>query len=281
MPLALPAVDCHAHVFDPQRFPLADTGGHMPAPAECGTPAQFAAVLDAHGVSHGLLVNAQAGYGLDNRCMLDAIARSNGRFKGVALIGHGITDAELEALRAGGVAGARFNLLFAHATSIRGDAGIRLLSRLQEIGWFAQIYYRDDAIVDVLPALEATGIRVVIDHCGGFDPARGLGQAGFRALLDLGRGGRAAIKLSGAFRISRQPWPHTDMDAYIAAILEAFGPDRCVWGSDWPFVRFPARVDYGPQLALLERWIPDAAAQRRVLWDNPRDWFGFAPRADD
>jgi hypothetical protein len=34
-------VDSHAHVFDPLAFPLRDTGGHMPGPAECGSAQQF------------------------------------------------------------------------------------------------------------------------------------------------------------------------------------------------------------------------------------------------
>jgi predicted TIM-barrel fold metal-dependent hydrolase len=271
----LPAVDSHAHVFDPVRFPLKDTGGHMPAANECGTPAQFLTVLDAHQMSHGLLVNPQAGYANDNSCMLDAIAGSRGRLKGVALIGHDITDSALHTLQQGHVVGARFNLLFAHATSLRGKEGETTLARIRELGWFAQIYYRDDAIVDVLPVLRAARIRVVVDHCGGFDPEKGLAQPGFAALLELGRTGNAAVKLSGAFRLSKTPWPHPDIDPYIAALIQAFSLDNCVWGSDWPFVRFPARTDYGPQLALLERWLPDAADRRRVLWETPRRWFGF------
>lgn len=275
----LPAVDSHAHVFDALRFPLKDTGGHMPGPGECGTPAQFLAVLDAHRMTHGLLINPQAGYATDNRCMQDAIARSGGRFKGVALIGHDISDAELAALKAGGIVGARFNLLFTHATSIRGDAGRSLLARIRDLGWFAQIYYRDDAILEALPNLQAAGVRIVVDHCGGFDPQKGLAQAGFKALLELGRSGCAAVKLSGAFRLSKTPWPHPDLDPYIAALIEAFTVDNCVWGSDWPFVRFPARIDYGPQQSLLERWVPLEADRRRVLWDAPRQWFGFAAPA--
>lgn len=272
-----PAVDSHAHVFDPVRFPLRDTGGHMPAANECGTPAQFLTVLDVHGMTHGLLVNPQAGYATDNRCMLDAIRMSNGRLKGVALIGHDITDAELQALKDCGVVGARFNLLFAHATSIRGKEGERLLARVRDVGWFAQIYYRDDGILDALSVLTASGVRIVVDHCGGFDARKGIDQPGFQALLDLGRGGNAAVKLSGAFRLSNEPWPHPDLDAYIAALLDAFTPANCMWGSDWPFVRFPARLDYGPQLALLERWLPDSGQRSAVLWDAPRRWLGLAP----
>jgi predicted TIM-barrel fold metal-dependent hydrolase len=269
------AVDSHAHVFDPVRFPLKDTGGHMPGANECGTPSQLLTVLDAHRMTHALLVNPQAGYGTDNRCMLDAIASSNGRLRGVALIGHDVTDAELATLRHGGVVAARFNLLFAHATSIKGKPGEVLLSRIRELGWFAQIYYRDDGIVDALPVLRASRVKVVVDHCGGFDPAKGLHQPGFAALLALGRSGSAAVKLSGAFRLSKEPWPHADVDPYVAALVDAFGVDNCVWGSDWPFVRVPARTDYGPQRMLLDRWLPDASDRRKVLWETPAKWFGF------
>jgi predicted TIM-barrel fold metal-dependent hydrolase len=95
-------------------------------------------------------------------------------------------------------------------------------------------------------------------------------------VLELGRRGNAAIKLSGPFRYSRQSWPYADCDPYVHALIDAFTLDHCVWGSDWPFVRLPNRYDYGPTRALLDRWLPDAADRRRVLWDNPRRWFGFA-----
>ena len=276
----LPAVDSHAHVFDPVRYPLLDTGGHMPSPAECGTPAQFLSVLDAHAMTHGLLVNPQSGYATDNRCMVEAIARSHGRLKGVALIDHDITDAQLQALHAGGVVGARFNLLFAHATSIRGDAGLRLLARIRELGWFAQIYYRGDGLLAALPVLRQSGIRIVVDHLGGPDLRHGLTQPVLQALLELGRSGTAAVKLSGAFRMSAAPWPHADLDPWVAALIDAFTPDNCVWGSDWPFVRFPQRTDYAPQLKLLERWLPDATDRRKVLWESPSRWFGFAAKRE-
>lgn len=135
-PLAMPqrpatgwAVDSHAHVLDPQRFALGNPQGYRPQPNECGTPAEYAVVLAAHGLSHALLVNPFAGYGLDNRCMLDAIERSGGRFRGVALVGHDTSDRELQELSAAGVVGARFNTLFSGATSLEGAAGERLLAR--------------------------------------------------------------------------------------------------------------------------------------------------------
>ena len=67
-----------------------------------------------------------------------------------------------------------------------------------------------------------------------------------------------------------------DTRPYIAALLEAFTPDACVWASDWPFLRAPERLDVGPLLKLAEDWLPDPAVRRRVMWETPRRLFGFA-----
>jgi predicted TIM-barrel fold metal-dependent hydrolase len=271
------AVDSHAHVFDTRRYPLDNPHAYVPQPNECGTAQEFRAVLDSHGMTHALLVQPFTGYATDNRCMQDALAASGGRFRGVALVGHEASDAHLDSLAASGVVGARFNTLFSGSTSLAGSEGARLLSRIKERGWFAQVYFHDDAVLKLLPILAESGIRVVVDHCACPDVSRGLDQPGFAAVLELGRRGNAAIKLSGPFRYSKQAWPYTDCEPYVQALIEAFTLDNCVWGSDWPFVRLPNRYDYGPTRALLDRWLPDAADRRRVLWDSPRRWFGFAP----
>lgn len=270
------AVDSHAHVFDPRRYPLDNPQAYVPQPNECGTAGEFAVVQGAHGLTHGLLVNPFAGYATDNRCMLDAIAQSNGHLRGVALVGHAATDAHLQRLADGGVVGARFNTLFSGATSLQGGEGARLLARIKALGWFAQIYFHDDEVLKLLPILEAAGIRVVIDHCGCPDVTRGLNQPGFQAVLELGRRGNAAVKLSGPFRYSRRGWPYEDCDPFVAALIDAFTLDNCVWGSDWPFVRMPQRIDYGPTHQMLARWLPDASDARKVLWESPSRWFGFA-----
>jgi len=275
------AVDSHAHVFDTARFPFTNPHGYRPQANECGTAFEFQTVLAAHSMTHGLLVNPFAGYATDNRCLLAAIAASGDRFRGVALVGHDTNDAQMRELADGGVIGARFNTLFQGATSLEGAAGLRLLERIKDVGWFAQIYFHDDEVLKLLPILDRVGVRVVVDHCACPDPARGLDQPGFAAVLELGRRGQAAVKLSGPFRYSKRPWPYDDCDRFVQALVDAFTLDNCVWGSDWPFVRLPSRYDYGPTRATLDRWLPDRADQAKVLWDTPRRWFGFAPPKDE
>ena len=87
--------------------------------------------------------------------------------------------------------------------------------------------------------------------------------------------GRTAVKLSSLVKLSTQPHPHADAWPFVRALLEAFTPQALVWASDWPFLRAPARTDYGPLLKLIEALLPDEAARRAVLWETPRRLFGF------
>ena len=129
--------------------------------------------------------------------------------------------------------------------------------------------------MQMAPILEPSGVRVLIDHCGRPDPAAGLDQPGFATLLDLGASGRYFVKISGLVKCSAQRYPWTDSWPYVQALIEAFTPDRCMWGSDWPFLRAPERIDYGTILALLEKLVPDPGARRQILWDTPARLFGF------
>ena len=151
-----------------------------------------------------------------------------------------------------------------------------LLRRLADTGMLLDIQCEGDQLVPLAPLLRAIPVRVVVDHLGRPLPERGVRQPGFAALLALADTGRVAVKLSGAMRCSRRPPPHADVDRYVAALARYYGPERLVWGSDWPFLRSPWRVDYAPLLVQLAQWFPRAADRRRILADTPARWFGFA-----
>ena len=269
------AIDSHCHVFDTARFPYPPDAAYRPPPHEAGTPADLVAVLDAHGVSSALLVNPTSGYRYDNRCMIAAIAASGGRFRGIARVPPD-ADAELLAgLADGGVIGVRLDLVADGVAALQHAAMPRLLAQIRERRWQIHVQCERDQLHEAAPVLRAANVPLVVDHCGRPDSAAGLSQPGFRALLDLGRDGHF-VKLSGPFRFSRTAAPHADADPFVAALLEAFTVRRCVWGSDWPFLRLARRMDYGPVMAYLERWIPDAHERREVLWNTPARLFGFA-----
>ncbi len=267
-------IDCHNHVFDPERFPYQEGNFYLPAGQERGTPAQFMQVLDAYGVRNAVLVEPNSGYGPDNRCLLDTIARSNGRLKGIAVVGNEAPRSELEQLKASGIVGIAFNPALFGAAEYANAAG--LLDRLAELGLIAQIQVHNDQLLELLPMLRASGVRLLFDHCGRPNVAAGLKQPGFQALLELGRSGRACVKLSGYAKFSHEPFPHADAWPYVRALVDAFTLDACVWGTDWPFLRAPQRIDYGTLLKLVERLFPDADERRKLLWETPRALFGFS-----
>jgi predicted TIM-barrel fold metal-dependent hydrolase len=77
------------------------------------------------------------------------------------------------------------------------------------------------------------------------------------------------VKCSSAGYPYRDAWP------YVRALLDRYGPDGCVWGSDWPFLRAPERIDYGTLLTLLAQLVPDPGVRRAVLSETRRRLFGF------
>ena len=270
-----PRVDCHAHVFDLRRYPYAPEPGYKPLPNEAGTVEGFLAVLDAHGFTHGVLVNPTTSYGTDNRCMLDALERGAGRLKGMAVIDAHITDAELDSMTRCGVSGIRLNLAHHGLKPVTDPVALRLLERLRERDWIIEIYTPVDHLPVALPVLERMKVRVIVDHCGKPHASLPVVQRGFAELLEFGRRGGGWIKLSGAFRFSDLSWPHQDVDPFVEALIEAFTLDRAIWGSDWPFIQLSERTDYGPTVACLERWLPNPADRVKVLEETPARLFAF------
>lgn len=267
------AIDCHVHVFDPKRFPYAADAWYVPTAAETGTVQDLDAVLQAHGVQHALLVGPNSGYELDNRYLLHALAQGQGRYKGVAVVRNDASLSELQDLQAQGVVGVAFNVALLGVDFYR-DIG-PLLSRLQTLGLWAQVQVQGDQLAAMTSLLHDSGARLLFDHCGRPNAGAGLDQPGFATLLALADTGRSCVKLSSLVKCSALPFPHPDAWPYVQALLEAYTPQALVWGSDWPFLRAPARIDYGPLLRLFEQLLPDPAARRSVLWDTPRRLFGF------
>jgi predicted TIM-barrel fold metal-dependent hydrolase len=268
-------IDCHSHIFDPARFPFRSDTVYRPSMQEIGTAAQLTRVMDAYGIRHALLVGPTSGYRTDNRCMLDAIAGAGDRFKGVAVVDNDVSRGDLLQMKAAGVVGVAFNPAMEGVEVMNGADS--LFSILADLDMFAQIQVTGDQLLALESLIGRTTTRIVIDHCGRPDAAdvAGVDQHGFEALLRLADLERAVVKISGLQKFSQFDYPYDDAQPFARQLLRVFGPDRCVWGSDWPFLRAPARMDYAPLLTLVERLLPDPDARRRVLWSTPRRVFGF------
>jgi predicted TIM-barrel fold metal-dependent hydrolase len=244
--LTEPKIDAHCHVLEPSRFPYGEHVSYRPAGQEMGSAKYFQEVMACYEVKHALLVGPNSGYGLDNRCLLDAIACAPDVFKGVAVVPNDISLDTLQHLQAQGVIGVAFN------PSLMGFdfyADIEpLLGRLKQLGMWAQFQVENDGLLDFLPMLSRVDVKMMVDHCGRPNLEAGVSQPGFEALLALGREGRAVVKISGFAKFSQSGYPFTDTRVFIDALVRVFGLDHCVWASDWPYLKAPYRLDYGPML---------------------------------
>ncbi len=278
---AEPKVDCHVHVLDPAHFPYASDTRYRPAGQEMGGYDELEGVLQAYGSRHALIVGPNSGYGLDNRCLLDALARSRaspGReCLGIAVVRNDVSRDELAALKARGIVGVAWNVTF-YGLPYYDDAG-PLLEKLRELDLCVSVQVEHDQMATMGPRLADTGVTVLVDHGGRPTPSEGLAQKGFRAVLDLARTGRTYVKLSGVAKYSRQAFPYADAAPFFDALLDAYTPRHCLWASDWPYLRADRRMDYGVLLRLVERTLPDPAVRRQVLWDNAVRLFGFGEPA--
>ncbi|RCW71703.1 amidohydrolase family protein [Pseudorhodoferax soli] len=261
------AVDSHAHVFV-RGLPLAAQRRH--APDYDATLADYLALLNAHGVSRGVLVQPSF-LGTDNRFLLAALRAAPQRLRGVAVVDPGIAEADLQSLAAVGVCGIRLNLVGLPLPALSQPPWQRLLARVRALDWHVEVHRpAHDLALAAQPVLDA-GCRLVVDHFGLPGPA---GIAGW--LLGAAAGGRTWVKLSAAYR----SWPQADgapARAAAQALLGAFGAGRLLWGSDWPHTQHREQVDYTQAHAALADWVPDAAARRRILVDTPAELFQFEP----
>lgn len=99
-------------------------------------------------------------------------------------------------------------------------------------------------------------LAVVLDHGG--KPAIAEGAPGWaEALADLARRPNLACKLSGLATEAPADWNTETLRPYAAEILRCFGPERVLWGSDWPVVNLAG--GYDRWRAAAEALVPEAA----------------------
>ncbi len=133
------------------------------------------------------------------------------------------------------------------------------------------------------------GTRFILDHCGNADPKafRPLGEttaaqrqvadAWRRDMGELARRRNVVCKISGIVaRMTPGGWTAEDLAAVINHCLEVFGPNRVMFGSDWPVCTKAATV--AQWVAALKEVIRDrpTAHQRRLLHDNAVRFYGLA-----
>jgi 2-pyrone-4,6-dicarboxylate lactonase len=266
------ACDAHCHVFGPAAvFPYASDRSYTPPDAP------FESLMHLHdhlGISRAVIVQASC-HGTDNTAMLDAIKRSNGRYRGIAIVDGDVTDSQLADLDAGGVRGVRFNFVAHLGGAPDLDVFDRVLRRIEELDWHVVLHLDAKDIGTYAERICKIRVPFVIDHMCRVLASEGVEQAPFKKLLELMRNPLAWVKVCGAERVSIGKRPFDDAIPFARALIEA-APERVLWGTDWPHPNITKDMpDDGALVDLMFRFCPDVQARQLLLVDNPARLYRF------
>jgi 2-pyrone-4,6-dicarboxylate lactonase len=269
------SVDAHCHVFGPgDQFPYAPERKYTPCDA---SKEQLFALRDHLGFERNVIVQATC-HGADNSALLDALASSNDRARGVVTVKRNVTDAQLQAMHAAGVRGVRFNFVKRLVDFTPKDELMEIAARIAPLGWHVVIYFEAVDLPELWDFFTALPTIVVVDHMGRPDVTKPVDGEEFELFMKFMRdypnvwskvSCPERLSVSGPSALSGERQAYRDVVPFARRIVEIF-PDRVLWGTDWPHPNLKGHmpddgllVDFIPHIAVTE------ALQRKLLVDNP------------
>jgi 2-pyrone-4,6-dicarboxylate lactonase len=261
------AVDAHCHVFGPgDQFPYHPARKYTPCDASA---AQLFALRDHLGLSRNVIVQATC-HGPDNRALVDALERSDGRARGIAVVAPDASDAELQALDAAGARGVRFNFVKRLVDDTPREVFRAMAQRVAAMGWHVVVYFEAPDLPDLEDFLAEMPCTVVVDHMGRPDVTKGADSAEFARFVTLMEdNAHIWVKVSCPERLTKAGPPYDDVVPFSRLLVERF-PDRVLWGTDWPHPNMKSHMpDDGVLVEQIPRIAATETAQRKLLIDNP------------
>jgi 2-pyrone-4,6-dicarboxylate lactonase len=262
------AVDAHCHVFGPgDIFPFAPERKYTPCDASWQ---QLFALRDSMGFERNVIVQATC-HGSDNRALVDALQRSNGKARGVATVKPDITTQDLKLLHDAGVRGVRFNFVKRLVDALPKEGLLEVAHKIAPFGWHIVIYFEGQELPEHYDFFAALPTTVVVDHMGRPDVTRSVDGPEFALFLKLlTENPNIWSKVSCPERLSVSgPHGYSDVIPFAKRVVEMF-PDRVLWGTDWPHPNMKTHMpDDGKLVDFIPMIATTAALQKKLLVDNP------------
>jgi predicted TIM-barrel fold metal-dependent hydrolase len=277
-PPAIPIIDTHIHLFDPNRPQGAPYRGPRNSPTyEKGAfPADYAALVRRHNVVGAIEVEASAWFE-DNLWVLETAARDPimvGTIGNIPLDTAGFDKIVARFAKNPLFRGLRYGNLWGYDLAARSReapfvAGLKLMAEMDLVLDTANP--RIDLLQTVLRVSDAVpGLRIVLDHLPHFDP-KPEEQANYDAVLrEIAQRPTIFAKLSEIIH-PVDGKTATQVDAYrdrLRTLIDTFGPDRVLFGSDWPNILQDATLDQ--VFAVARAFYADRpiAEQEKYFWRN-------------
>jgi 2-pyrone-4,6-dicarboxylate lactonase len=217
-------------------------------------------------------------HGTDNRAMVDALAHSGGKARGIATVKRSVGDAELRAMHDSGVRGVRFNFVKRLVDFTPKEELIDIAGRVAKLGWHVVIYFEAVDLPELWDFFTALPTTIVVDHMGVPDVTKPVDGPEFALFVKfMAEHPNVWSKVTCPERLSVAGPPalngerhaYLDVIPFARHIVETF-PDRVLWGTDWPH---PNLKKHMPDDGLLVDFIPHIAItselRHKLLVHNP------------
>lgn len=230
-------VDSHLHLWvnDPAHYPWSPIGGYIP---EREAPlAHFLEVMDANNVDGAVFVQPTP-YGWDNSYLLECKQSNPEKFRAVVLVDPLSEHAagSLEHLVAEGADGLRINLHLQSLEKWQDRAFSQLWARCVDLGLPVCLQLTPEYLPFVGQLAAEYPTRIILDHLARPKAGSTPEDDAFQSLLGLAAQTNIYVKLSGMNYYSAESAPYRDTWPLLRAVKDSFGAERCLWGSDFPFV---------------------------------------------
>jgi L-fuconolactonase len=276
-------IDAQVHAYE-RDHPGRPWAAVLHGPPEV-TGDDMVAAMDAVGVDGAILVSAFTMYRYDASYAVQVRDAHPGRFalvKPVDPSDPAVADTIADWAATPGAVGVRIMMRGAVSTD-PADPGInRVLTAAGRHSLPVNLlaYGRLDQVAGL--AARNPGTRLVIDHLGlpqPFEPPPPAEPwADLPKLLALAPHENVAVKVTGACTLSREPFPYRDIWDPLGRIFDAFGLDRCMWGTDW--TRAVALLSYEQSVEafrVTDRLSDSDRAQ--LMGGTAQRIYGWAPTA--
>lgn len=232
-------IDCQVHPFEantpkrPWASPHDDGRAHV-------TADEMVMAMDAVGVDGAIAVSPRGMYRFDPSYAIEVQRAHPERFaivKPVDPDNPAVGESIAEWKRVPGAVAVRL-MLGAHLGVGSNEAGNDAIARAAALHGFPVNFQCSGNLDTAMRLIDRhPETRFVIDHLGIRQPrkmpATPEAWADLPKVLELAKRPNAVIKVSGACTMSTQPYPYDDIWDNLQRIFDAWGLDRCLWGTDW------------------------------------------------
>jgi L-fuconolactonase len=276
-------IDAQVHAYE-RNYPGRPWHATLAGPAEV-TGEQMVAAMDSVGVDGAILVSAFTMYHYDASYALEVRRRYSDRFalvKPVDPADPSVADVIADWKRTPGTVGIRMLLVRSGLSADPADPNLnRVLATAARVSLPVNLHIagRLDQGVELIRRNPDT--QIIVDHLGLVQPLEPPlppdPWAELPKVLALAAHDNVAIKISGACTLSRRPFPYADIWDPVCRVIDAFGIDRCMWGTDWTRAATFLTYAQGVDAFRNSKRISDSD-KAKLMGGTLRRIYGWSPR---